>query len=86
MAETVNDVAAVAATQRDVIDMQTLQLLGVMQANDGLAALIRSAAGEIARVSVGDVAFGITITAIGDDSVILTNGQGQTEALAIPQG
>ncbi|WP_333714414.1 hypothetical protein [Yoonia sp.] len=81
-----NDVAAAAATQQDVLDMQTLQVLGVMQAHDGLAALIRSERGEIARVLVGEEVFGMMITAIGDDSVILTNRQGQTEALAIPQG
>jgi hypothetical protein len=86
MAETVNDAAAAAATLQDVLDLSSLQLLGVMQAHDGPIALIRSSRGDIARLHVGEVAFGVTITAIGDDTVILTNRWGQTEALGLPQG
>ena len=88
MAETVNETAAAAATKEDVLDLRALQLLGVMQAHDGPAALIRSSRGQIARLAVGEAAFGVTLTAIGEDSVILTNRWGQTEALtlAAPQG
>ena len=86
MAETVNDAAAAAATLEGALDMHTLQLLGVMDAHDGPAALIRSSRGQIARLHLGEEAFGYTITAIGEDSVILTNRWGQTESLGLPQG
>ncbi|SFS13528.1 hypothetical protein [Yoonia litorea] len=86
MAEPDNALAAQAATITDAIDMSALQLLGVMQAHDGPAALLRSSRGQIARVLVGDEAFGIRITAIGDDRVTLTNRWGQSQALGLPQG
>ena len=86
MAEPDGALAGQTATISDVLDMSTLQLLGVMQAHDGLAALVRSPRGQIARLHVGEEAFGITIVAIGDDRVTVTNRWGQSEALALPQG
>ena len=86
MAETNTTLAAQAATQNDVLDMHALQLLGLIKAHDGPAALLRSPQGQIARLQVGQEAFGIRITAIGDTGIILTNARGQSESLTLPQG
>ena len=86
MAETNTTLAAQAATQNDVLDMHALQLLGLIQAHDGPAALLRSPQGQIARLQVGQEAFGIRVTAIGDTGIILTNARGQSESLTLPQG
>ncbi|EBA11599.1 hypothetical protein RCCS2_16761 [Roseobacter sp. CCS2] len=56
-----------------------------MDAHDGMAALLRSSRGQIARVQVGDTAFGMQITAIGDEQILLTNRWGRTEALELPR-
>lgn len=86
MADTDTALAGQNATQSDVLDMHALQLLGVMQAHDGPAALLRSAQGDIARLQIGEEAFGIRVTAIGETEIILTNRWGQSESLALPQG
>ncbi len=86
MADTDTALAGQNATQSDVLDMHAQQLLGVMQAHDGPAALLRSARGDIARLQIGEEAFGIRVTAIGETKIILTNRWGQSESLALPQG
>lgn len=77
-------IAAANATMPDALALNQLSVIGVMDAHDGTAALLRSARGRIARVHVGDEAFGVRITAIGDDQVLLTNRWGQTQALQLP--
>ena len=84
MADTDTALAGQNATQSDVPDMHALQLLGVMQAHIGPAALLRSARGDIARLQIGEEAFGIRVTAIGETEIILTNRWGQSESLALP--
>ena len=39
-----------------------------------------------ARLQIGEEAFGVRVTAIGETEVILTNRWGQPESLALPQG
>ncbi|WP_159086957.1 hypothetical protein [Loktanella sp. Alg231-35] len=78
--------AAANATMPDALDMHRLALIGVVDAHDGPAALLRSAWGSIARVSVGQEAFGAQITAIGNSQVIVTDRWGRTVALALPGG
>ena len=86
MANTTDALAGQHATRDDVLDLRALQLLGVLQAHDGAVALLRSSRGDVARVQVGQQAFGMQVTAIGTDRVMLTNRWGQTEALALPSG
>ncbi len=86
MAETTAPLAGQHATRDDVLDLRSLQVLGIIQAHDGTTALLRSSRGQVARVHVGDAAFGMQVTAIGTDRVMLTNRWGQTEALLLPQG
>lgn len=75
---------AAKATIADAINLRELTLLGVMQAHDGPAALLRSPRGQIARVQTGAQAFGYTIAAIGDSQVQLTDRRGTTYALTLP--
>lgn len=77
--------AAAKATVPDALALNTLSLIGLIDAHDGVAALLRSSRGRIARVHVGDEAFGARITAIGDDQVVLTDRWGRTQSLQLPQ-
>jgi len=82
---TTSALAGVKATMPEALELNTLSVIGVMDAHDGLAALLRSPRGQIARVNVGDEAFGVQITAIGADQVLLTDRWGRTQSLALPQ-
>ncbi|WP_156788529.1 hypothetical protein [Roseobacter sp. CCS2] len=73
------------ATKPDALELNSLSVIGLMDAHDGMAALLRSSRGQIARVQVGDTAFGMQITAIGDEQILLTNRWGRTEALELPR-
>ncbi|MFQ1701317.1 hypothetical protein ACJ5NV_12060 [Loktanella agnita] len=75
---------AAAATIADAIDLREFVLLGIIQAQSGAAALLRSPQGDIARVHTGTQVFGYTIAAIGDTQVQLTDRRGTLYALALP--
>jgi CelD/BcsL family acetyltransferase involved in cellulose biosynthesis len=76
--------ATAQATLPAALDTHALSVIGVMVSNNGLAAFLRSSDGEIARVSPGDVVYGMTVTAIGDAQVMLTDSAGRTQALQLP--
>lgn len=77
--------AGVTATMPNALDLSGLTVIGVMDAHDGVSALLRSSRGQIARVHVGDEAFGVRVNAIGDDQVLLTDRWGRTQSLALPR-
>ncbi|KQI73055.1 hypothetical protein AN191_03930 [Loktanella sp. 5RATIMAR09] len=81
---TTSGLAGTKATLADTLDLGALSVIGVMDAHDGVAALLRSSHGEIARVQVGESAFGVQITAIGNAQVLLTDRWGRTQSLALP--
>ncbi len=83
MSEQTPALAAAKATRADALTLNDLTVIGLMQAHDGPAALLRSPRGRIARVQVGAQAFGVTITGIGDDQVILTTRGGDTRAMRV---
>lgn len=76
--------AEAKATLPDALELNTLSVIGLMEAHDGVAALLRSSRGQIARVSVGDEVFGVQVTAIGDAQILLTDRWGRTQSLALP--
>jgi hypothetical protein len=84
MSETTPALVAAQATQPDVISLGSLTVIGVMQAHDGPAALLRSARGRIVRVQAGQSIFGVEVTAIGETQVMLTDRSGETHALVVP--
>ncbi|MEJ8560271.1 hypothetical protein QTO30_02810 [Yoonia sp. GPGPB17] len=76
--------AGTNATMSDALELNSLAVIGLMDAHDGTAALLRSSRGQIARVQVGDTAFGVQVTAIGDAQILLTDRWGRTQSLALP--
>lgn len=87
MAQTQSDTALAAqqATMPDALSLHTLSVIGLIEAHDGPAALLRSSRGDVARVHVGDEAFGVRVTAIGPELVLLTDRWGRTQSLQLPQ-
>ncbi|MFG5380131.1 hypothetical protein [Yoonia sp. R2-816] len=83
MTETTPAHVAAKATIADAIDLSQLTLLGVMQAHDGPAALLRSPRGRIERVQMGARAFGYTVAAVGDRQVQLTDRRGTVYSLTL---
>ncbi len=83
MSEETPALAAAKATQPDVLALNDLTVIGLMNAHDGPAALLRSPRGQFARVQVGARVFGVTVTGIGDDQLILTTRGGQTKAITV---
>ena len=77
--------AGANATLPDALELRSLTVIGLMDAHDGTAALLRSSRGQIARVHVGDTAFGVQITAISDAQIMLTDRWGRTQSLALPR-
>lgn len=74
------------ATLPDELHVGTLSVIGLIEAHDGAVALLRSSNGQIARVKTGDVAFGVTITAIDGAQILLTDRWGRTQSLQLPHG
>ncbi|MEO1641031.1 MAG: hypothetical protein AAFU41_17475 [Pseudomonadota bacterium] len=88
MSNDVNEaaLAKAKATEEDVLDLHALTVIGVIDGHGGASALLRSSRGQIAKVSAGDSAFGVRVTAIGPDQVLLTNWLGQTTAYPVAGG
>ena len=76
--------AGVKATVPDALELRALAVIGLIEAHDGPAALLRSSRGQIARVQVGESAFGVEVTAIGNAQVVLTDVWGRTQSLTLP--
>jgi hypothetical protein len=83
MSDQTPPVAAANATRADALALNDLTVIGLMQAHDGPAALLRSPRGQIARVQVGAAVFGVKITAIGEGQVFMTTRGGQTKAVSV---
>lgn len=84
MSETTPALVAEQATLPNILPLDGVTLIGIFNAHDGPAALLRSSRGKIERVTPGAQAMGMTVTAIGADTVMLTNRAGTTHALAVP--
>lgn len=84
MSETTSALVADTATLPDILPLDGVTLVGIFNAYDGPAALLRSPRGKIERVSPGAQSMGMTVTAIGTDTVMLTDRAGTTHALALP--
>lgn len=86
MAEPDPAFAGQKATLPDVLDVDVLSVIGVIDGHNGVAALLRSSRGQIARVTPGDAAFGVTVTAIGEGQILLTDRWGRSQSLQLPSG
>ncbi|WP_342076055.1 hypothetical protein [Yoonia sp. SS1-5] len=74
------------ATIAQAINLRSLSVIGLMKAHDGLAALLRSGSGQIARVGEGDTIFGVKVVAIAETYVTITDRWGATRQMGLPQG
>lgn len=84
MSETTPDRVAQSATLSDILPMNGLTIIGIFTTHDGPAALLRSSRGKVERVIPGAKTLGVTITAIGDDRVMLVDSNGTSHTLAVP--
>lgn len=71
------------ATER--VHLERVALLGIFGTQSAPAALVREADGGTTRVHVGDRVAGGTVTAIGEDRVVLSRATGQ-KVLRLPNG
>ncbi|MBD3663525.1 type II secretion system protein N [Sulfitobacter aestuariivivens] len=71
-----------AATQQ--VRLSRITLIGVFGSTEAPGALIRGPDGKIDRVTVGDVASGGRVAAIGEDRVVIAKG-GKTTVLKLPE-
>lgn len=76
-----DEIVATHATTPDALVEHRLAVIGFLQGPDGTAALLRSSRGRIARVEVGDTAFGVRIVAIDEARIVLNDRWGQTQTL-----
>ncbi|WP_322889377.1 MULTISPECIES: hypothetical protein [unclassified Yoonia] len=76
--------AAVQATTPDALALDRLTLIGLFSTTEGPAALLRAADGQVARIVPGMQTMGLTVTAIGDTQVLITDSAGVTFAMQLP--
>ncbi|WP_043699594.1 hypothetical protein [Yoonia vestfoldensis] len=86
MAQSDTSPAAAQATTPDALALDRLTLIGLFSTTEGPAALIRAANGQIARIVPGMQTMGLTVTAIGETQVLITDRDGVTFAMQLPAG
>lgn len=84
MSEPTNSTTADLATIRRLLPLNRLQLIGVAGTPEARRALVRTPAGKILTVSVGDALDRNTVVAIDDDAIILSTPKG-SETLRMPK-
>lgn len=85
MSEPDTALAGEKATLPEALDLSALTVIGLIEGHNGAVALLRSSNGDIARVIPGDAVFGVTVTAIGEAQILLTDRWGRTQSLLLPQ-
>ncbi len=75
---------AAAAAIPDALPLNGVALIGLISDAEGGAALLRDAGGTIVRVKIGETAFGLTVTTLDDNSIVMADTRGQTHRLHIP--
>ncbi len=77
---------AESALIADALPLDQLTLIGIFEKPAGNTALFRNEDGAIFTVAVGDATHGMTIAAIDDARVHLTDATGTLHVLEIPVG
>lgn len=83
MSETPPNVAQHASLP-DALPQGEITVLGIFMTPETATALLRSPRGEITRLSPGESAFGVTLTAVADDAVMVQSARGAVTRLTIP--
>ena len=81
--ETSPAVAEMAAIP-DAISMDEIALVGLFSNAEGGRALIRSPQGDILVLNVGDTALGLTVVAVADDALHVSDPTGTLRQLTMP--
>ncbi|MEO0402072.1 MAG: hypothetical protein AAF214_06825 [Pseudomonadota bacterium] len=87
MSDTTNPTTADLATQPRALPLRALHLIGVSGPPEARRALLRTAAGKILHVRVGDTLRRGTVVAIDEASIILDTGpttEALTQVLTLP--
>lgn len=77
--------ADIHATLTDALNIDALAVIGVIDAQNERAVLLRSARGNVARASVGTKVLGVEVIAIDDTQVVISDWLGRGKALQLPQ-
>ena len=77
---------ATAAEITAALPLHELSLIGLFSGPSSRTALLRDKSGKIARGSVGETVFGVTITALDDTTLHGKNARGQAVTLQMPNG
>lgn len=76
---------AIAATQENVLQLDTLSLLGTFGTDADRSALVRHASGRVEKVTMGETVGTSKVVAISKDALFLRSGS-KTRKLEMPQG
>ena len=74
------------ADQPDALPLDQLTVIGLFSGPDGGRALLRAPSGDIAALTPGESAFGVTLDAVDESQAIVTDRRGQSFALTLPAG
>lgn len=77
--------AATLATQKSLLPLREMTLIGTMGTDNNRRALIRLPDGTISHVSIGDTLRGRRIDAIGPDRLLMSRN-GRQQVLSLPSG
>jgi len=83
---TTNPIVIENAQEPEKLDLNKLTLLGIFTKPDGSTALIRMANGQIASVTPGDTTGDMTVTALDDNALYLSDRRGRQVVLEMPKG
>jgi Tfp pilus assembly protein PilP len=78
------DNVAETALEPASLPLDELALVGIFAKPDGTMALVREASGVIRSLELGDVTGRMTVIALTDDSVRLSDGNGVSYTLTMP--
>ncbi|WP_299687075.1 pilus assembly protein PilP [uncultured Tateyamaria sp.] len=84
MSTETNTQTASFATERRALPLRQLALIGVAGTDDARRALLRTPAGQIRQVQVGDVLRQGTVMAIAADAITFAGTSGRTTVLQMP--
>ena len=84
MSTDTNAATAAFATERGTLPMRRLTLIGIAGSEVARRALLRTPAGEIRQVAVGDTVRQATVVAISDNALTLASRTGSTTVMRLP--
>ncbi|MEL6889205.1 MAG: hypothetical protein AAFO86_10910 [Pseudomonadota bacterium] len=84
MSTNTNAATAAFATERGTLPLRRLTLIGIAGSETARRALLRTPAGEIVSVSVGDAVRQTTVAAISDNALTLASRNSTATVMHLP--